>query len=113
MSQTDAVMSDGTWVADRADPLVAVLVNGDAVTAVTEFGGDGDGGGIALRRLRAGQTQPDNVSWASDPAFERTLAPSLSALWVSDPEDCSRPRRLAVPATWDKVEKERKWPADS
>lgn len=78
--QGDVVVSDGAWVADRADPVVAVLGNGDAVTAFTEFGGDGDGLGIALRRIRAGQTQPDSIHWASEPAFAAQYDADILAL---------------------------------
>jgi hypothetical protein len=78
---TDAVVSTGTWVADRADPVVAVLGNGDVVTAYTEFGGDGDGLGVALRRLRAGQTTPDSVTWASSPSFASQYDADILALF--------------------------------
>jgi cysteine-rich repeat protein len=73
-------MSLGTWVADQPDPVVAVLNNGDVLMAFTEFGGDGDGLGIATRRLRAGQTKPDAVTWASVPNFAAQYDPDILAL---------------------------------
>ncbi|MGC4069844.1 MAG: hypothetical protein QM784_35340 [Polyangiaceae bacterium] len=74
------VVSEGTWPADNADPVVAVLANGDVVVAFTEFGGDGDGLGIALRRLRAGQTQMDAVTYASAPSFAAQQHADILAL---------------------------------
>src|SRR5512133_529434 len=76
----DVVLSDGTWIADHSDPVVAFLGQGDAITAFTEFGGDGDGLGIALRRLRAGQTQADPVQWASVPSFAAQYDADILAL---------------------------------
>jgi hypothetical protein len=74
------VVSDGTWPADDADPVVAVLANGDVLTAYTEFGGDGDGLGIALRRLRAGRTQLDDVRYVSEPSFASQQHADILAL---------------------------------
>ena len=74
------IVSEGTWPADNSDPVVAVLANGDVLTAYTEFGGDGDGLGIALRRLRAGQTQPDDVRYISDPSFASQQHADILAL---------------------------------
>jgi hypothetical protein len=63
------IVSEGTWPADDSDPVVAVLPSGDVLAAFTEFGGDGDGLGIAVRRLRAGQYTMDAVRYVSEPSF--------------------------------------------
>jgi cysteine-rich repeat protein len=74
------VVSEGTLLADEADPVVAVLPNGDVLAAYTEVGGDGDGLGIALRRLRAGQPQMDEVRYVSEPSFASQQHADMLAL---------------------------------
>ncbi len=51
--------SRGLTASADANPVVAMRPNGDVYVALTDFEGDGDGKGIALRPVRAGQTIPD------------------------------------------------------
>jgi len=66
--------------ASDADPVVALTPGGDGVVVYTDFGGDGDGKGIAARVIRAGKTIPEKVRHVSEQVFGAQYAPDVLAL---------------------------------
>lgn len=63
-----------------ADPVVAMTPTGDVVVVYTDFGGDGDGKGIAARVVSAGKTTPEKLQYIAQQPFGAQYAPDIIAL---------------------------------
>ena len=83
-----------------ADPVVAVLPNGDYAVAYTAFGADGDGLGIAVARVSNDGNVVDHMGFANmTTAFSQRLADILwtgSQLVVGWEDESTIPRRICT-----------------
>ena len=72
--------SVGSLVEEDADPVVAMTPSGDIVVAYTDFGGDGDGKGIAVKLFRAGTTIAAQMIYPEADGFGSQHSPDILAL---------------------------------
>lgn len=76
-----ALVSEGLLLADRPSPVVALSPEGALLCAFTDYGGDGDGLGLALVSWPAGSSEPEAPIWLSDiEPFAAQSEPDLLAL---------------------------------
>jgi cysteine-rich repeat protein len=72
--------SADTLIERDADPVLAIAPNSDMIVAYTDFDGDGDAKGIAVRLIRAGKTTPEKAVYPAQNYFGSQYAPDILAL---------------------------------